>query len=84
MLTSDSIREYLRQVTVSVARATHLVYKTTLSPLFGPACRFEPNCSDYALQAIEIHGVLRGTTLAARRVCRCHPFCEGGSDPVPR
>lgn len=58
-------------------------YQLALSPLFGPRCRFYPSCSHYALEAIEIHGALRGTWLAVRRISRCHPFHEGGFDPVP-
>lgn len=59
------------------------LYKATLSPLLGPACRFEPSCSRYAIEAIERHGLVRGGTLAARRLGRCHPFHDGGFDPVP-
>jgi len=58
-------------------------YQLALSPLLGPACRFYPSCSQYALEAIERFGVLRGTYLAARRLLRCHPFHPGGYDPVP-
>jgi putative membrane protein insertion efficiency factor len=58
-------------------------YQLALSPLFGPRCRFYPSCSHYALEAIEIHGALRGTWLTVRRISRCHPFHEGGFDPVP-
>lgn len=59
------------------------VYKRVLSPLLPPACRFLPTCSDYAVEAVEKHGALKGTYLALRRVLRCHPLCEGGFDPVP-
>lgn len=58
-------------------------YRKFLSPLKRPCCRFYPTCSDYALQAIEKHGVFKGMYLATKRVLRCHPFCEGGFDPVP-
>jgi len=61
----------------------HRIYKITLSPFFGPCCRFWPPCSDYALQAITQHGVRRGSWLAVCRVVKCHPWCEGGIDPVP-
>lgn len=59
------------------------LYKFVLSPLLPAACRYQPTCSDYAREAVERYGVLRGTVLAARRLARCHPFREGGFDPVP-
>ncbi len=59
------------------------LYKIVVSPLLPPACRFLPTCSDYAIEAIEKHGALKGAYLAARRVFRCHPLREGGFDPVP-
>ncbi|MDU0810395.1 MAG: membrane protein insertion efficiency factor YidD [Burkholderia sp.] len=61
-------------------------YKTTISLLLGRRCRFYPSCSDYAREAIQCYGVTWGTYLAARRLCRCHPFSSGGSDfvqPLP-
>jgi putative membrane protein insertion efficiency factor len=58
-------------------------YQLALSPMLGPRCRFYPSCSQYALEAIESHGALRGSWLTARRICRCHPFHDGGFDPVP-
>jgi putative membrane protein insertion efficiency factor len=58
-------------------------YQLTLSPFVGQHCRFTPSCSNYAAEAIRVHGSLRGSWLAARRLARCHPFCEGGLDPVP-
>ena len=58
-------------------------YKLGISPFLGQNCRFYPSCSDYAAQAIDLHGAARGSYLAARRVCRCHPFNEGGVDLVP-
>jgi putative membrane protein insertion efficiency factor len=59
------------------------VYQWTLSPMPGPCCRFHPSCSCYAHEAIERHGVIRGVWLGTRRLLRCHPFVEGGYDPVP-
>lgn len=59
------------------------LYQRLLSPLLGPRCRFHPTCSAYAVQALERHGVVRGSFLAARRIARCHPLNEGGFDPVP-
>ncbi len=59
------------------------LYQISLSPLLGPACRFQPNCSHYAAEALEKFGLVRGSWLAARRVVRCHPLGESGYDPVP-
>ncbi|CDN12572.1 MAG: membrane protein insertion efficiency factor YidD [Richelia sp.] len=58
-------------------------YRTFISPLFPPSCRFQPTCSMYAIQAIEKFGVWHGGWLAMCRICRCHPFHPGGYDPVP-
>jgi uncharacterized protein len=59
-------------------------YQRTVSPLFAPRCRYLPTCSEYAYEALGEHGALAGTWLAMRRLARCHPFHEGGYDPVPR
>ena len=58
-------------------------YKSAVSPLLPPACRYTPTCSEYAIEAVDRHGVLRGSLLAARRVLLCNPFSHGGYDPVP-
>ena len=57
-------------------------YKWAISPLFLPACRYTPTCSEYAMEAIERFGVLRGIAMAVVRLLRCHPFAKGGLDPV--
>ena len=59
------------------------LYQLTLSPLVGMHCRFTPSCSRYAQEAIRVHGPARGSWLSVKRILRCHPFCEGGIDPVP-
>jgi len=60
------------------------VYQLGISPFLGQNCRFYPSCSNYAAEAIREHGALRGGALAAKRLCKCHPWHEGGLDPVPR
>jgi putative membrane protein insertion efficiency factor len=69
----------MRRILMGIIR----VYQWTLSPLLGPRCRFYPSCSCYTHTAIERHGAVRGLWLGVRRLLRCHPFVEGGYDPVP-
>jgi len=59
-------------------------YRTFVSPLLGPQCRFHPSCSAYALEAVQTHGPIAGSWLALKRILRCHPWHPGGLDPVPR
>jgi putative membrane protein insertion efficiency factor len=68
---------------VAVLVALLRAYQLLLSPLLGPVCRYAPSCSSYAVRALQVHGPLTGTWLAARRVARCHPWAAGGWDPVP-
>lgn len=59
------------------------LYRRFLSPLKPPMCRFQPTCSQYAIEALERHGLLHGSALTLWRILRCHPLCKGGFDPVP-
>lgn len=58
-------------------------YKYFISPLLGNSCRFYPSCSSYSLEALQLHGAIIGSYLTLKRLLRCHPFHEGGIDPVP-
>ena len=69
----------IRAALVALVRA----YQLLVSPLLPPSCRFHPSCSAYAAEALRRHGAARGGWLAVKRLARCHPFCEGGIDPVP-
>ena len=69
----------LRGAVVALLRA----YKWALSPLLPPACRYVPSCSEYAMEAVDRYGIVRGGCMAAWRLLRCHPFVKGGFDPVP-
>jgi putative membrane protein insertion efficiency factor len=73
----------MRSPLVSALVALLRGYKYAISPLLGLNCRFAPSCSEYAVEALERHGVLRGLYLAVKRVSRCHPWNPGGYDPVP-
>ena len=80
-------KEGLRGFAVAVLIAPIRVYRRLLSPLFPPSCRFEPTCSRYAMEAIQVHGPIRGLGLALKRLSRCHPISwlggSSGFDPVP-
>jgi putative membrane protein insertion efficiency factor len=67
----------------AVLVGTVRAYRFALSPWLGNACRFEPTCSAYALEALEKHGAAAGAALTVGRFARCHPWCAGGIDPVP-
>lgn len=72
-----------RRIAIFPAVLLIRLYQGTLAPFVGRQCRFHPTCSNYALEALKFHGLLRGLGLTARRVARCHPFSRGGYDPVP-
>jgi uncharacterized protein len=72
------MRQIARNFAVQILRG----YKWAISPMFPPACRYVPTCSEYAMEAIDRFGVLRGGTMALWRLLRCHPFAHGGYDPV--
>jgi uncharacterized protein len=72
------MREFAKHAVLLILRA----YKWAISPLFPPACRYVPTCSEYAMEAVERFGALRGGVMAAGRVLRCHPLARGGHDPV--
>lgn len=74
-----SPRHWPRLALIGLVRA----YRFFLSPWLGSACRFEPTCSRYALEALEAHGAAAGSYLTLHRLARCHPWCDGGLDPVP-
>ena len=69
-------------IAVRYALAILRIYKTWISPCLPSACRYHPTCSEYMMQAIEKHGLARGIWMGTRRLLRCHPFHEGGFDPV--
>ena len=69
----------MQRVVIAILRA----YKLVISPFLPSACRFAPTCSEYMLEAVRTHGAGRGIWLGIKRLGRCHPFCEGGYDPVP-
>jgi len=73
----------LAEVPRRLARLPIRGYQMFISPALPPSCRFTPSCSQYALEAVERYGVLKGCWLAARRLARCHPWNPGGYDPIP-
>ena len=76
---ANAVRSKLAWPLIQLVR----LYKLALSPWLGANCRFDPTCSSYAIEALEVHGVLKGTWLAVRRIGRCHPWGGSGYDPVP-
>ena len=68
----------MKHIAIAILRG----YKLFISPLLPPSCRFTPTCSEYAAEAIRKHGFVKGVVLGLRRILRCHPFSQGGYDPV--
>ena len=73
----------LRQVISTVLILLIKGYKLFISTVLPPSCRYHPTCSTYAIQALQKHGIVKGGYLSAKRIIRCHPYAEGGYDPVP-
>jgi len=78
-----SLLKFLSTILSYVLKALITVYKYVVSPLLGPKCRYLPTCSSYAIEAIEIHGPIKGGWLGFKRILRCHPWGDSGYDPVP-
>ncbi len=74
---------FLKKCAVAVLIFCVRAYQVCLSPLFRGCCRFEPSCSNYMIEALQVHGPLKGTYLGIKRLLRCHPFGAHGYDPVP-
>ncbi|MBT9559877.1 MAG: membrane protein insertion efficiency factor YidD [Myxococcales bacterium] len=77
------VRTWARLVTIAPLLLPIRLYQWLISPLLPAACRFYPTCSHYAAEALLRHGLVKGSFLGGRRICRCHPWHEGGDDPVP-
>ena len=75
----DEGSDPMRYVLIGLLKA----YRLVISPLYGNVCRYYPSCSAYALRAVQVHGAVKGSWLAGRRLLRCHPWTPGGYDPVP-
>lgn len=73
----------MRKIPTIVLVSLIRCYKLLLSPVLGQNCRFQPGCANYMLEAVETHGSIKGLWLGIKRISRCHPWHEGGYDPVP-
>lgn len=80
----DAPKIIMRKIAQCVVLKILRAYKWAISPMFPPACRYVPTCSEYAAEAVERYGALRGSWMAVIRLLRCHPFVKGGYDPVVR
>jgi len=78
-----SLLRFLNQIFSGVFIGMIKLYQFTLSPFLGKQCRFTPTCSNYSIEAIQKHGILKGISLSVKRIVRCHPWGGSGYDPVP-
>jgi hypothetical protein len=76
----EKIITALRLIPIGIIK----IYQKVISPMLGPHCRFYPSCSQYAVEAIQEHGLVHGSSLSVKRILKCHPFNEGGIDNVPK
>ncbi len=83
MSTLSTVLRFLRRVPSLLLMALVRIYQLVISPLFAGSCRFYPSCSAYGLEALRVHGAVKGTWLTVRRLLRCHPWNPGGVDEVP-
>ncbi|MFY0676836.1 MAG: membrane protein insertion efficiency factor YidD [Neptuniibacter sp.] len=74
---------FLKKIPSNILIGLVYLYQYLISPIIGPRCRFYPTCSTYMIEAIKTHGPIKGTLLGLKRVSRCHPYNDGGYDPVP-
>ena len=75
----EKISRALRKIPIGFIK----LYQKVISPMLGPTCRFHPSCSYYAIEAITVHGFIKGCWLSINRILKCHPLNDGGYDPVP-
>jgi len=73
------VRMMMARILIYIVKA----YQLVLSPFFGQQCRFYPTCSQYAVEALQKHGAITGSYYTVHRLLRCHPWCDGGHDPIP-
>lgn len=83
MSSARALFDAARRLPLRMAVGAVRFYRAYLSPLFPPTCRYVPTCSEYALTALQRYGLLKGSWMATKRICRCNPWHPGGYDPVP-
>ena len=76
--------DFMQKIMTALLVALVKSYQLALSPFFGQQCRFTPTCSQYAIEALQLHGSIKGLMLTVKRISRCHPWHTGGHDPVPK